>query len=273
MANKIKSIKANTKAAETLKEEKEEKVEVKQLLKDERTHKIAGSICLLLAMLFFIAFTSYLFTWDEDQDKVFKDGYKLLLGTDTKVSNLMGTFGAFISHLFIYRGFGIASYLICSFFFVIGVNLFFGKKIFSISKNIKYLIVGLPLISITASVLMGNQAFAWGGAVGDMSKDYLYRTIGKIGSVALLAVAFLAYIIWRFNPSFSLPEKKQTIAPVAEDVQTQEASLVIDKPKNKKFALDEDEEDEYGVSGPDSLAGNTLKGSAGVLNVPDQSPV
>src|SRR6476660_7068684 len=192
MANKIKSIKANTKAAETLKEEKEEKVEVKQLLKDERTHKIAGSICLLLALLFFIAFTSYLFTWDEDQDKVFKDGYKLLMGTDTKVSNLMGTFGAFISHLFIYKGFGIASYLICSFFFVVGVNLFFGKRIFSISRNIKYLIVGLPLISITAAVLMGNQAFAWGGAVGDMSKDYLYQTIGKIGSIALLAVAFLA---------------------------------------------------------------------------------
>ncbi len=270
MANKIKSIKANTKAAETLKEEKEEKVEVKQLLKDERTHKIAGSIFLLLALLFFIAFTSYLFTWDEDQDKVFKDGYKLLLGTDTKVSNLMGTFGAFISHLFIYKGFGIASYLICSFFFVVGVNLFFGKRIFSISKNIKYLIIGLPLISITASVLMGSQAFAWGGAVGDMSKDYLYQTIGKIGSIALLAVAFLAYIIWRFNPSFNLPEKKQ--APVPENHETEEASLIIEKPKNKKFDSDEDEDDNPFTTADGSSA-NTLKGHPGVLNVPDQSPV
>ena len=102
MANKIKSIKANTKAAESLKQEKEEKVQMKHLLKDERTHKIAGSMCILLAILFFIAFTSYLFTWDEDQDKVFKEGYKLLIGTDTKVANLMGTFGAFISHFFIF---------------------------------------------------------------------------------------------------------------------------------------------------------------------------
>ena len=84
--------KTKTKAPEkeTLPQEKIEKVEVKKLLKDERTHKIAGSICLLLSILLFIAFTSYLFTWDEDQDKVFKDGYKLLLGTDTKVANLMG---------------------------------------------------------------------------------------------------------------------------------------------------------------------------------------
>ena len=269
MANKIKTIKANTKAAETLQQEKEEKVEVKQLLKDERTHKIAGSIFLLLAILFFVAFTSYLFTWDEDQDKVFKDGYKLLMGTDTKVANLMGTFGAFISHLFIYKGFGVASYLICSFFFVIGVNLFFGKKIFSISKNIKYLIVGLPLISITASVLLGKQEFAWGGAVGDMSKDYLYGTIGKIGSIAVLAVAFLAYVIWRFNPNFNLPEKKQSI-PVEETEDKPDVLPVVKTSKVNKAAID-DEEDEETIE--ISSAANTMKGNAGVLNVPDQSPV
>ncbi|MBC7934899.1 MAG: DNA translocase FtsK [Rhizobacter sp.] len=263
MANKIKSIKPNTKAAAALPQEKEEKVEVKQLLRDERTHKIAGSIFLLLAILFFIAFTSYLFTWDEDQDKVFKDGYKLLLGTDTKVANLMGTFGAFISHLFIYKGFGVAAYLICSFFFVIGVNLFFGKRIFSISKNIKYLIVGLPLISITASVLLGKQEFAWGGAVGDMCKNYLYGTIGKIGSIAVLAVAFLAYVIWRFNPNFNMPEKKEAVV----ETTTDEDVAMTPVSKNKKFAEEDDDEIEK------SLSANAMKGNAGILNVPDHSPV
>jgi S-DNA-T family DNA segregation ATPase FtsK/SpoIIIE len=77
MATKAKSVKENSKAADTLKKDKEEKVQMKHLLRDERTHKIAGSICILFAILFFIAFTSYLFTWDEDQDKVFKEGYKL----------------------------------------------------------------------------------------------------------------------------------------------------------------------------------------------------
>ncbi len=269
MANKVKTIKANTKAAETLQQEKEETVEVKQLLKDERTHKIAGSIFLLLAILFFIAFTSYLFTWDEDQDKVFKDGYKLLLGTDTKVANLMGTFGAFISHLFIYKGFGIASYLICSFFFVIGVNLFFGKKIFSVSKNIKYLIVGLPLISITASVLLGKQEFAWGGAVGDMCKNYLYGTIGKIGSIAVLSVAFLAYVIWRFNPSFNLPEKKQPVTPV--ETAPENETTIAPVATNKKFENEEEEEEVE--SSENSTSSNAMKGNAGMLNIPDQSPV
>ncbi len=211
-----KTTKSKTPNPDALKEEKIEQVEVKKLLKDERTHKIAGSICILFAILFFIAFTSYLFTWDEDQDKVFKEGYRLLLGTDTKVANLMGTFGAFIAHFFIYKGFGIASYLLCSLFFVVGVNLFFGKKVFSIVRNLKYIVVGLPLISITASVLMGGNAFAWGGAVGDMCKDWLYKTIGQIGTIGVIAVSFLAYVIWRFNPSFKIPGAKTETSSAAD---------------------------------------------------------
>src|SRR6478672_5567663 len=253
MATKTKSTRANARAAESLQQEKEETVEVKQLLKDERTHKIAGSICILLAILFFIAFTSYLFTWDEDQDKVFKDGYRLLLGTDTHVANLMGTFGAFIAHFFMYKGFGVAAYLLCSFFFVIGVNLFFGKKIFSITRNIKYLVIGLPLISITASMIMQGQAFPWGGAVGDMSRDYLYTAIGKIGTIGLIGVSFLAYVIWRFNPTFKLPEKKERTAVDAQD--NLETALVAD-------------EDEGPQEATLTIQGNALRGGAGMLNVP-----
>ena len=158
MANKTKSQKTKSESVkpDTLKQEKEVEIEVKQLLKDERTHKIAGSICLLMAMLFFIAFTSYLFTWDEDQDKVFQQGYRLLLGTDTKVSNLMGTFGAYTSHFFIYKGFGIASYLICTLFFVVGVNLFFGK-LFSGCRRIS---VSAMKYSISTSTRYLNNAYS-----------------------------------------------------------------------------------------------------------------
>ena len=261
MAEKIKSIKKNTKAADALKQEKEETIEVKDLLRDERTHKIAGSLSLLLAILFFIAFTSYLFTWDEDQDKVFKEGYKLLAGTDTKVANLMGTFGAFISHFLIYKGFGVASYLICTFFFIIGINLFFGKKVFSVFRNIKYLIVGLPLLSITAAVIMQGNEFAWGGAVGDMCRDYLYNAIGKIGTIGFIAAAFFAYIIWRFNPSFKIPSKN------AKE-QSQSDILGLQGTENSEDLINEEED----VNLQTPASGNILSHNAGILNIPDQSP-
>src|SRR6185369_18082685 len=150
MASKSKPVKSKAAKPGQLKQEKEETVEVKQLLKDERTHKILGSICLLIAILLFIAFTSYLFTWAEDQDKF---SYRMLLANDIKVQNLLGTFGAFVSEIFIRKGFGVASFLICTTFFVSGINLFFGKKVFSILRNIKYLVVGLPLVSIAAAVI------------------------------------------------------------------------------------------------------------------------
>ncbi len=265
MAEKIKAIKKNTKAADALKQEKEETVEVKDLLKDERTHKIAGSICLLFAILFFIAFTSYLFTWDEDQDKVFKEGYKLLLGTDTKMANLMGSFGAFISHLLIFKGFGVASYLFCTFFFIIGINLFFGQKVFSVIRNIKYLIVGLPLLSISASVIMQGNDFAWGGAVGDMSRDYLYSVIGKIGTIGFILVAFLAYVIWRFNPSFKMSVKKEKLLENDFTGTIQDDSV-------KELKVNEDDVDVLDEEIDSTSSGNILTGNAGILNIPDQSP-
>ena len=249
--------KSNPPVKETFKQEKIEKVEVKKLLRDERTHKIAGSVCILLTILLFIAFTSYLFTWDEDQDKVFSQGYRLLIGTDTKVANLMGTFGAFISHFFIYKGFGIASYLLCSLFFVAGINLFFGKKIFSLLRNIKYLIIGVPLISLTASVIMNGNAFPWGGAAGDMVKDWMYKTVGEIGTIGIILVSFLAYIIWRFNPAFRLLKANKNIEENA-------ASLVIDTSvTNGAVATDE--------MNDTRVNGNNLKGTAGMLDIPDQS--
>ncbi len=213
---------------DVLTEEKEEQVEVKQLLKDERTHKIAGSIFLLLSALFFIAFTSYLFTWDEDQSLVLKDGYKLLIGADTPAANMMGTFGAYLSHFFIYKGFGIASYLICTSFFVTGVNLFFGKKVFSVLRNVKYLVLALPVLSLTAAVIMHGQQFPWGGAAGELMRNYLFTTIGTIGTIGLLIVCFLAYVIWRFNPAFRLPQKKEAIPLTTEQVE--ETASTVEEP-------------------------------------------
>ena len=217
MARKSKS--KSTAPAEELQEDKVEKINLIQLLKDDRTHKILGSILLLISILLFVAFTSYLFTWEEDYSKVAQEGNRLIWFSDAKVSNLMGTLGAFISNLFISKGFGVASYLICSFFFVAGINLFFYKRIFRIFRNLKYIIIGLPVISVTASVFFDGSSFPWGGSVGDMCKQNMYNSIGTIGTIGIIVVTFLAYVIWRFNPSFSklLPSPKVAENPITPD--------------------------------------------------------
>lgn len=101
MANRLKSRKSQSPNPEKLNPEKEEQVRVKELLKDERTRKIAGSVSLLAGLLLFIAFTSYLFTWKEDQDKVFEGATILLPSEEVHTVNLLGNFGAYLSHSFL----------------------------------------------------------------------------------------------------------------------------------------------------------------------------
>ena len=205
MASNSKKKKNKTPDPAKMKPETVEKVVAKELWKDERTHKIIGAFFLLIAFLLFVAFTSYLFTWQEDQSKVWNNP-KILLHPQT-VANMLGVAGAYFSYIFFRQGFGIASYLFCSLFFVIGVNLFFGRRLFSLSRNIKYVISGLIIISVTASFLMQGQSFAWGGAVGDTLNEWLQQFIGKVGTAAVLLVGALSYIIWRFNPAFKVSKK------------------------------------------------------------------
>ena len=207
-ANRMKEKKKKENPVQELKQEKEEQVSVKELVKDERTHKIAGISFLIVSLILFFAFTSYLFTWKEDQDKVLQNASGVLFDDELQVSNLLGRFGAWISHLFFYKGFGVASYLICSIFFIAGVNFLFGKKIFSLPRNLKYVLVGLLVLPVSFSFFLNASGFPWGGAFGNYAAGWLSGFLGKTGTGLLLSLAAISYIIWRFNPVFTLPARK-----------------------------------------------------------------
>src|SRR5579871_5230598 len=130
MANRSKSKKSQKSSSSKLKPEAASRVTAKELVKDERTHKITGAVFLLLALFLLVAFTSFLFTWQVDQDKV-QHGVAMLWSRSTKTANLLGNLGALISYEFFFNGFGLASYLFCTFFFIVGVNLLFSRKVFS----------------------------------------------------------------------------------------------------------------------------------------------
>lgn len=208
MANRLKSDKKKPDPGK-LTNEQLEKVEWKSFIQDERTRKIVGAFLLLFSFFLFTAFTSYLFTWAKDQDKVTSSGISILLPNKIEIANLLGAFGAYISHLFMYEGFGVASYFFCTFFFVAGANLLFNKKIFSIPRNLKYLITGLLIVSVSAAFFMSSFSFNWGGEIGKMISKWLTGFIGNVGTAALIFVALLSYIIWRFNPVFNVPDKKK----------------------------------------------------------------
>ncbi|ULQ56736.1 DNA translocase FtsK 4TM domain-containing protein [Flavihumibacter rivuli] len=242
MANKLKSRKKPAADPDQLQPEKEETVEVKSLVKDERTHKIAGALLLLLSVFLFIAFTSYLFTWEEDQDKVFRGTGDFLFGEDIRVANLLGRLGAWVSHFFFYKAFGLASYFLCSFFFVAGVNFLFERKVFKLSRNIRYVMVGLIYFSVALAFVFGESGFPWGGGFGNVVSNWLSRFLGSVGTAALIMVGGLAYFIWRFNPVFKVPQlpKREKQAEVEAESEEQEepdekegAKLFVEEPVKK----------------------------------------
>jgi DNA segregation ATPase FtsK/SpoIIIE, S-DNA-T family len=247
--------------------EKDEKINWKAIARDERTWKIVGALFLLIAIFLFISFVSYLFTWKEDQ-AIAQQGFSALLDNDKPVANLLGRFGAVISHFFIFKAFGIASFLICTFFFVVGVNLLFRRKVFSIWKNLKYVTVGLLVLSVLLSFIFVKSNFAFGGSVGNMINGKLIGALGVFGTGAVLLLLAVGYFIWQFNPSFNLPGKRKEgdIAEVEENDQT--GGTVI--PITGGSIINE----MYNEKGELSKSGNSVKSDTGlVINFPDDKPL
>lgn len=220
------------------KQEKVEAINWKALARDERTWKIIGAVSLLIALFLFISFISYFYTWSKDQDVVSR-GSSILFDDRVRVSNLLGKLGALVSHFFIFKAFGIASLLICTFFFVAGVNLLFSRRVFSIWKNLKYITIGLLLLSASLAFILSGSEFRFGGGVGVMISKWLTGIFGTIGTAALLFVIALGYIIWQFNPAFNLPARKKG-EPGPGEVPGEEkndAKLIIDTNSNSSRSI------------------------------------
>ena len=239
----VRKAKAAT-SPQKFKADKTEKVDLKKLARDERTWKIIGTVCLLIAIFLFIAFTSYLFTWREDQSVVMNRGMGFLFDNDpeNRVANLLGRLGAWTAHNIIRVGFGLASFLFCTFFFVVGINLLFERKVFSVWRNLKYVTVGLLLISVTLGFITSGAGFPFGGEVGSMISAWLQNFLGNAGTAILLLVVGGCYLIWQFNPVFKMPERKPIAEPVMNDAApateavADEAKLFVEgeAPKRKK---------------------------------------
>ncbi|HEX6332824.1 MAG TPA: DNA translocase FtsK [Flavisolibacter sp.] len=239
-----------------LKTDREEKVDLKKLARDERTRKIIGTGSLLVSVFLFFAFVSFLFTWREDMSEASK-GFSSLTET-APVHNLLGRLGAYVSYNIIHGGFGLASFLFCTFFFVVGINLLFDRKIFSIVRNLKYITFGLLIASVSLAFFIpsGNDSFNWGGEVGEMISNWLVNLLGSLGTGALLIVIAFSYLIWQFNPSFNLPQRKTSPVMTGEDtpaLENEEAPVEGGASINDLYAA------------PAAEKGNALKAEGGMI--------
>ena len=171
---------------------------------DRRKAKsITGSLLLLLSVYLFISFTSYLFTWKSDQnliiDKSFFDF--MFSSSDIIVANWLGKFGAWTSHWFIFKGFGIASFIFCFLFFIVGVRLLLNIKIVSIKKSYAVGLVSIVWLSVFFGLFSDKLNYI-GGSFGFFINDWLISVFGSFGAFLLVIVLLFVFVVLFFNPNF-----------------------------------------------------------------------
>jgi len=192
---------------------------------DERIFKIAGLFFLILAIYFLVAFTSYLFTWQEDYSYVIdaNGGWSNLFKTIEElqqhnipiiVQNWLGKFGALLSHQFIYEWFGVSSFLFVFVFFIVGYRLLFKVKIFAMEKTLGYSLFFLLFFCLTFGFLhsfFSDAPHYLEGEIGYWTNKLLVAQIGVTGVGGLIAFLGLTILIIAYNIDFKLPERKHII--------------------------------------------------------------
>lgn len=185
---------------------------------DPKVVKIAGLFLLIMSIYFLVAFTSYVLTWGEDQSVVMNMTWsKIFSPQASPVENWMGLWGAMIAHQFIYKWFGVASFIFVFIFFVLGYRLLFKVAVFPVAKALAYSFFFLVFVSVLAGYLNGFFSpipHFLEGVFGYQTNQWLAATLGKTGILGLLVFAALVFVIIAFNPDFS-PKKKPLFVPEA----------------------------------------------------------
>ncbi len=231
---------AKTTKKETLDSKDNSKAKVLKSWEMSKQHKtILGCLLVLFSIALLVAFVSFYIYGQEDQSAV------LELSNRTEiVKNWLGKFGAYLADLFVYKGFGLASFLLVRLLFLSGIFLILGLS----SRKLKNIWFWDLFVMINLSVLFGFFASSLpelGGTIGFELNLFLQDYIGKTGTLLLLIFGLIVYVIFKMKLS---PEKIQSFFEnKRKDSTPIENNIVTPKTDNaynlEEFAIKEEEEE------------------------------
>jgi S-DNA-T family DNA segregation ATPase FtsK/SpoIIIE len=183
-------------STKTTRETSERKPGIFAFLKTKQTQTIFGIFLMLFSLFLCIAFISFFFNWQEDQSTLDQ-----LTNRAVKSKNLLGKIGANLSHFFIYKGFGIAAFIIALQLFLTGLYILFQRKLSKMVISWNWGLIVMVLVSVTLGFL--HEKFALlSGVIGFEINRYLQDFIGEIGLTILLIFFFLSYTVLRYKVTF-----------------------------------------------------------------------
>lgn len=230
-------------------------------LQPSRLHKILiGAFLMVVSIIMILSFLSFLSTWRQDQSTLDE-----LTNREVPTGNLLNKLGVFLGDLFVFKGFGIAAFIIPVLLFLTGIYLFAAKRhIFSLSRKrlLTHWFWGL-LIMLWTAVTLGffyESNALLGGTVGFELNDYLRDYTGLIGTVLILAFLAIVYLVIRLGVT---PELISTfVKKEINEAKANDKSLSVEDQLHTEPTDDEIEWEK-----------STIEGSAPIPPVPPVLPV
>ncbi|SHI79564.1 DNA segregation ATPase FtsK/SpoIIIE, S-DNA-T family [Mesonia phycicola] len=159
-----------------------------------RKHKvILGSFLILFGIALVIAFTSFLFNWQEDQSTLGQ-----FTNRSVEANNWLSKFGAEISNFFIYKGFGLASFSLAVLTILSGVYLFFNLNRQGLQKFWFWGVLVMLWFSTFLGFFATDNALL-GGMIGFETNDFLQDYLGLAGTALFLFFVLIIYLVARLN--------------------------------------------------------------------------
>ncbi len=219
--------------------------------KDRRPAKIAGLALILLALYLLIAFSSYTLFWTKDQSVVqWITPTKIFTPSNYPVHNWMGLWGAMIAHQFIFKGFGIASFVFVFVFFLVGFRLLFRESLVHMGKALGYSFFTLVYCSVFFGFLEQFKTHSpefTAGIFGYQTNAWLKASIGTLGTAVLLFFMTLACLLFIYNWEFHWPFfPKVARDPMRENGDTA-FSAASEIPQTESSLLREEDLEKYAI--------------------------
>ncbi|OWY22666.1 DNA translocase FtsK [Sphingobacteriales bacterium UPWRP_1] len=178
-------------------------VNIGNFLKTDNARKLAGFTCWLLAAFLLIAFTSFIVnSWGSDFSYVQDIGLmNILTDSDVSTHNWLGRLGSYLSHLFFYRLFGLASLLLVGLLFLTGRKLLYNLHYYPLGKLYRN---GFILMFLCATLLgflfsPAYFTFPFGGWLGTYTANWLSSFMGLPGTFIFLLFCVILVLIFMFN--------------------------------------------------------------------------
>ena len=190
-----------------------------------------GSTLIVISFVLLISFTSYFFSGNSDQSTLIQFTNK-----DVNPENWMSKVGAFLADLFLHKGFGISSYIICFLTFISGLFVLLDSNKAKLTKHWFWGILIMVWISLLFG-LINLETGKFSGIVGFESNLFLKSYIGNIGTSFLLLLSAIFYLTFRlkvgvdsFKNWFTFKSKKQEESFITnlDDIESQEPVDIIE---------------------------------------------